>query len=120
MTTASTTWRTTQIIDVLSPLLYISGPQNEQSWPSLVAYEIFTSSLENMGMERSLGRVFYTNGHFDTDNDYLQYVKQYHVGKNNLELAGKSMMYSVRVFNSLSRIRSYNTTYLESRSRDAR
>ena len=60
-------------------------------------------------MERSLGRVFYTNGRFDSDNDYLQYLMQYHVGKSNLALAGKTVQNIAGIFPSAMNWRPANT-----------
>merc|ERR1739838_1293562 len=85
---------------------------NKQTWPSLVAYQFFTTSLENMGMERSLGRVFYTNGRFDSDNDYLQYLMQYHVGKSNLALAGRFDVYVRKRYDKLAEQRKQSFAHI--------
>ena len=42
-------------------------------WNDLVAYHLLVLSGEDLGVERSLGGVFFMNGYFNTYDDFLWY-----------------------------------------------
>ncbi|XP_022101584.1 uncharacterized protein LOC110985115 [Acanthaster planci] len=53
-------------------------------WETLVAYQLLIVGMEQTGIERTLGAVFYTQGGFDKPADYRWYMEKMQVGKSNI------------------------------------
>ncbi|XP_071805503.1 uncharacterized protein [Asterias amurensis] len=53
-------------------------------WETLVAYQLLIVGMEQTGIERTLGAVFYTQGGFDKPTDYRWYMEKMQVGKSNI------------------------------------
>ncbi|XP_033095480.1 uncharacterized protein LOC117100038 isoform X2 [Anneissia japonica] len=52
-------------------------------WETLVAYQLLIIGMEQIGIERTLGAVFFTQGGFH-QTDYLWYMKTFQVGESNI------------------------------------
>ncbi|XP_077987027.1 uncharacterized protein LOC144441346 [Glandiceps talaboti] len=73
----------TQIfIDWLSEAVVKSGGQG--LWETLVAYQLLIIGMEQIGVERTLGAVFYTQGGFRKHRDYTWYMENFQVGERNI------------------------------------
>ncbi|XP_070581802.1 uncharacterized protein [Ptychodera flava] len=73
----------TQIfIDWLYEAVGKSGGQG--LWETLVAYQLLIIGMEQIGIERTLGAVFYTQGGFGRHRDYLWYMEKFQVGERNI------------------------------------
>ena len=48
-------------------------------WETLVAYQLLIVGMEQTGIERTLGAVFYTQGGFDKPTDYRWYMEKMQV-----------------------------------------
>ncbi|XP_033095423.1 uncharacterized protein LOC117100002 isoform X2 [Anneissia japonica] len=57
-------------------------------WETLVAYQLLIVGMEQIGIERTLGAVFFTQGGFQQD-DYLWYMKKLQVGESNIKSSKK-------------------------------
>ena len=52
-------------------------------WETLVAYQLLIVGMEQTGIERTLGAVFYTQGGFDKPTDYRWYMQKMQVKMSN-------------------------------------
>ncbi|XP_071940917.1 uncharacterized protein [Antedon mediterranea] len=75
-------------INWLSQSVRRSGGQG--IWETLVAFQFVIVGMEQIGIERTLGAVFFTKGGFD-QRDYLWYMKKRQVGESCI---GTSKIYS--------------------------
>ncbi|XP_067658996.1 uncharacterized protein [Haliotis asinina] len=62
----------------------IQFSQEGDTWRMMVAYQLLLTSKNDMGVERTLGSVFYLTGQFD-QSDYLWYLRKKNVGNGNFE-----------------------------------
>ncbi|XP_071509394.1 uncharacterized protein [Diadema antillarum] len=53
-------------------------------WETLVAYQLLIVGMEQTGIERTLGAVFYTQGGFFRLTDYRWYMEKMQVGQSNI------------------------------------
>ncbi|XP_011665380.2 uncharacterized protein LOC115918082 [Strongylocentrotus purpuratus] len=53
-------------------------------WETLVAYQLLIVGMEQTGIERTLGAVFYTQGGFNRLTDYRWYMEKMQVGQSNI------------------------------------
>ncbi|XP_074654593.1 uncharacterized protein LOC141908442 [Tubulanus polymorphus] len=67
----------------------IQKSKDGEVWRSLVAYQLLVMSKEDMGIERTLGGVFYSRGSFEIDSHYLWYLEKHNVGSGNWQNAKK-------------------------------
>ncbi len=58
-------------------------------WETLVAYQLLIVGMEQTGIERTLGAVFYTQGGFHKARDYRWYMEKMQVGQSNIWAAQK-------------------------------
>nr|XP_006824111.1 PREDICTED: uncharacterized protein LOC100375697 [Saccoglossus kowalevskii] len=58
-------------------------------WETLVAYQFLIVGMEQIGIERTLGAVFYTHGGFTRDEDHLWYMQKFQVGERNIWMSQK-------------------------------
>ncbi|XP_064642762.1 uncharacterized protein LOC135497034 [Lineus longissimus] len=63
----------------------IQGSQDGDTWRTLVAYQLLVIAKEDMGVERTLGGIFYSKGTFDSYSDYLWYLDKHSVGIGNFK-----------------------------------
>ncbi|XP_033095477.1 uncharacterized protein LOC117100037 isoform X2 [Anneissia japonica] len=57
-------------------------------WETLVAYQLLIVGMEQIGIERTLGAVFFTQGGFQ-QTDYLWYMEKLQVGESNIKSSKK-------------------------------
>ncbi|XP_033095475.1 uncharacterized protein LOC117100036 [Anneissia japonica] len=57
-------------------------------WETLVAYQLLIVGMEQIGIERTLGAVFFTQGGFQ-QTDYLWYMEKLQVGESNIKASQK-------------------------------
>uniref|UniRef100_A0A1I8GKN0 guanylate cyclase n=2 Tax=Macrostomum lignano TaxID=282301 RepID=A0A1I8GKN0_9PLAT len=69
-------------------------------WRKMVAYVMLVICKENMGVERSLGAVFFSNGSFRGHADYQWYLQKHFVSTSNRKAAS---LYSEEVTINLAR-----------------
>ena len=65
----------------------ISESKMTSMWKILVSYNKIVTSMEQIGLERALGVVFYVNGSFPSKNVYESYNKNVNVFKSNYRSA---------------------------------
>jgi hypothetical protein len=63
----------------------IQDSRDGDAWRTLVAYQLLVVAKEDMGVERTLGGIFYSKGTFDTYSDYLWYLDKHSVGIGNFK-----------------------------------
>ncbi|XP_077987028.1 uncharacterized protein LOC144441347 [Glandiceps talaboti] len=69
-------------IDWLYEAVGKSGGQG--LWETLVAYQLLIVGMEQIGIERTLGAIFYTHGGLKRHLDYLWYMEMFQVGDSNI------------------------------------
>ncbi|XP_002732877.1 uncharacterized protein LOC100367967 [Saccoglossus kowalevskii] len=82
----------TNIIKVFIGWLYqniANSSGRDGIWRQLVAYQLVIIAKEDIGVERTLGGIFYTNGRFRKYNDYLWYMEKWAKGNGNFEASAK-------------------------------
>ncbi|KAL8620035.1 hypothetical protein ACOMHN_015317 [Nucella lapillus] len=74
------------LIDSFITWMYqsIKFPQDTDDWRHLVAYLLLMSSKNDMGVERTIGSIFYLYGKFKNYQDYIWYLQKYSMGIGNL------------------------------------
>ncbi|XP_074662965.1 uncharacterized protein LOC141915366 [Tubulanus polymorphus] len=65
----------------------IQDSRDGDQWRALVAYQLLVVSKEDMGVERTLGGIFFSKGKFNTYSDYLWYLEKHNVGIGNYQAA---------------------------------
>ncbi|XP_070560064.1 uncharacterized protein [Ptychodera flava] len=82
----------TDTIKVFIGWLYASVAESsgrDGIWRQMVSYQLMTVSKEDIGVERTLGGVFFATGGFRSYNDYLWYIEKWAKGNGNFEAAVK-------------------------------
>ncbi|XP_046334854.2 soluble guanylate cyclase gcy-33-like [Haliotis rufescens] len=62
----------------------IQFSQEGDNWRMMVAYQLLLTSKNDIGVERTLGSVYYLTGEFN-QRDYLWYLRKKNVGNGNFE-----------------------------------
>nr|XP_006823717.1 PREDICTED: uncharacterized protein LOC100375935 [Saccoglossus kowalevskii] len=95
----------TDAIHILSDWLYeaVGKFSGQWLWETLVAYQLLVVGMEQIGIERTLGAVFYTQGGFHRRQDYLWCIEKCQVGERNIwasqkysPLVGENLEYKVQ------------------------
>ena len=91
----------------------IQGSRDGTLWRSLVAYQLLVLSKEQLGIERTLGSVFFSSGGFEEYEHYLSCLQRYNVGLSNFEASQKFSPIVKEVFEKAVQIRVdiQNATY---------
>ena len=63
----------------------ITFSQEGDDWRMVVAYQLLVISKNDIGIERTLGSVFFLKGGFDSHEQYLWYLREKNMGKGNFE-----------------------------------
>ncbi|XP_050412294.2 uncharacterized protein LOC126827125 [Patella vulgata] len=71
----------TEFINWLYSSIQFSNSGND--WRKLVAYQLLLTSKNDMGIERTLGSIFYIKGHFEEFQDFEWYFSERSMGKGN-------------------------------------
>ncbi|XP_077998130.1 uncharacterized protein LOC144451204 [Glandiceps talaboti] len=82
----------TDTIKVFIEWLYTSisdSSGRDGIWRQLVAYQLITVAKEDIGVERTLGGVFYATGGFRRYADYLWYMSKWAKGNGNFDASIK-------------------------------
>ncbi|XP_074654594.1 uncharacterized protein LOC141908443 [Tubulanus polymorphus] len=66
---------------------FIQESSDGDQWRNLVAYQLLVLSKEDMGVERTLGGVFYSKGSFEKYSDYLWYMSKHNTGIGRFKAA---------------------------------
>ena len=92
----------------------IQFAQDGDDWRHLVAYQLLLSSKNDIGIERTLGSIFYLKGSFASHDDYLWYLGKQSMGAGNLRA---SRLFSPTVGKTmeqkLSSHQRWNSSYIE-------
>nr|KAG5700172.1 hypothetical protein BaRGS_011015 [Batillaria attramentaria] len=92
----------------------IQFARDGDDWRELVAYQLLLSSKNDIGVERTLGSIYYLLGRFNSHSDYLWYLSKQSMGVGNLRA---SKLFSPTVEQSMNkRLSSYsywNVSYIE-------
>ncbi|XP_070206578.1 uncharacterized protein [Littorina saxatilis] len=74
------------LIDSFIDWMYraIQFAQDGDDWRQLVAYQLLLSSKNDIGIERTLGSIYYLTGSFASHGDYLWYLEKQSMGAGNL------------------------------------
>ncbi|XP_033098113.1 uncharacterized protein LOC117102002 isoform X2 [Anneissia japonica] len=86
----------TELLQIFIDWLYesIGNSKGHDMWQTLVAYQFLIVSNIDMGIERTLGSIFFTLGGFDEHEDFVWYLDKFNVGTWNFKA---SMSYSTLV-----------------------
>ncbi|XP_064642933.1 uncharacterized protein LOC135497132 isoform X2 [Lineus longissimus] len=86
-----------KLIAIFIDWLYtgIQKSRDGDQWRTLVSYQLLIMAKEDMGVERTLGGIFYSKGAFDSYEDYLWYLEKHSVGIGNFK-AAKRFSYAVQ------------------------
>ena len=104
------------LIDSFIDWMYraIQLAQDGDDWRHLVAYQLLLSSKNDIGIERTLGSIYYIKGSFATHGDYLWYLEKQSMGAGNLRA---SMLFSPTVAKTmeskLSAQNHWNSSFIE-------
>ncbi|XP_041378148.1 uncharacterized protein LOC121390410 [Gigantopelta aegis] len=63
----------------------ITFSQEGDDWRMIVAYQLLVISKNDIGIERTLGSVYFLVGHFQSHDEYLWYLREKNMGKGNFE-----------------------------------
>ncbi|XP_074654765.1 uncharacterized protein LOC141908568 [Tubulanus polymorphus] len=79
----------TRTIAVFIDWMYdaIQESRDGDVWRTLVAYQLLVMAKEDLGIERTLGGLYYSKGRFSSYKDYLWWLERHHAGIGNLETA---------------------------------
>ncbi|XP_076451194.1 uncharacterized protein LOC143287134 [Babylonia areolata] len=74
------------MIDTFIRWMYraIQFAKDGDDWRYLVAYQLLLSSKNDIGVERTLGSIYYLTGTFASHQDYLWYLEKQSMGAGNL------------------------------------
>ena len=90
------------MIDVFIGWMYraIQFAQDGDDWRQLVAYQLLLSSKNDIGVERTLGSIYYLTGSFASHDDYLWCLEKQSMGAGNLRA---SMLFSPTVEKTMNK-----------------
>ncbi|XP_076094871.1 uncharacterized protein LOC143065280 [Mytilus galloprovincialis] len=90
-----------RIIDTTIYWLYNTITESKFSlvWKILVAYQKLASAKENVGVERALGTMFYSQGGFESHSYFEMYNKKLHSFRAHMKTAGMYSEFVGQIYN---------------------
>ena len=103
-----------RIIDTTIYWLYNTITESKFShvWKILVAYQKLASAKENVGVERALGTMFYSQGGFESHSYFEMYNKKLHSFRAHMKTAGMYSEFVGQIYNVGLQNTGTNITYI--------